>query len=92
MVFFLRLKATKMRFFFKRWLDFETKWGDEQSGDLPDPPDPTDPLELMAGKQSKKIQEIPGIPHSRFFANCGGRLLEVLLFFLCVFFCLPNCA
>ena len=20
-----------MRFFFKRWLDFETKWGDEQS-------------------------------------------------------------
>ena len=29
--FFLRLKATKMRFFFKRWLDFETKWGDEQS-------------------------------------------------------------
>ena len=31
-LFFLsRLKATKMRFFFKRWLDFETKWGDEQS-------------------------------------------------------------
>lgn len=27
----MSLKATKMRFFFKRWLDFETKWGDEQS-------------------------------------------------------------
>ena len=26
-----RLKATKMRFFFKRWLDFEMKWGDAQS-------------------------------------------------------------
>ncbi|CAJ1376786.1 unnamed protein product [Effrenium voratum] len=25
------LKATKMRFFFKRWLDFEMKWGDAQS-------------------------------------------------------------
>lgn len=25
------LKATKMKFFFKRWLDFEKRWGDEES-------------------------------------------------------------
>merc|ERR1712060_485126 len=27
----LSLKAMKMRFFFKRWLDFEKRWGDEES-------------------------------------------------------------
>ncbi|CAE7210896.1 rrp5 [Symbiodinium necroappetens] len=27
----MSLKATKMRFFFKRWLDFETRWGDAES-------------------------------------------------------------
>jgi len=27
----LTLKAVKMRFFFKRWLDFEKRWGDEES-------------------------------------------------------------
>ncbi|CAK0857591.1 unnamed protein product, partial [Prorocentrum cordatum] len=27
----MRLKAMKMRFFFKRWLDFEKKWGDAES-------------------------------------------------------------
>jgi len=27
----MKLKATKMRFFFKRWLDFEKKWGDAES-------------------------------------------------------------
>ncbi|CAE7317980.1 rrp5 [Symbiodinium sp. CCMP2592] len=27
----MSLKATKMRFFFKRWLDFESRWGDVES-------------------------------------------------------------
>jgi len=27
----MSLKAVKMRFFFKRWLDFEKRWGDEES-------------------------------------------------------------
>lgn len=27
----MTLKAVKMRFFFKRWLDFEASWGDEES-------------------------------------------------------------
>lgn len=27
----MKLKALKMRFFFKRWLDFEKRWGDEES-------------------------------------------------------------
>merc|ERR1740121_3464520 len=30
----LTLKPIKMRFFFKRWLDFEKKWGDEESEEL----------------------------------------------------------
>eukprot|EP00928_Gymnodinium_smaydae_P032700 TRINITY_DN23613_c0_g1_i2.p1 TRINITY_DN23613_c0_g1~~TRINITY_DN23613_c0_g1_i2.p1 ORF type:complete len:1812 (-),score=336.46 TRINITY_DN23613_c0_g1_i2:299-5206(-) len=30
----MRLKAAKMRFFFKRWLDFEKKWGDAESQEL----------------------------------------------------------
>jgi len=30
----MKLKATKMRFFFKRWLDFEKKWGDAESQEL----------------------------------------------------------
>jgi rRNA biogenesis protein RRP5 len=30
----LRLKAMKMRFFFKRWLDFEKKWGDVESQEM----------------------------------------------------------
>lgn len=27
----MKLKVTKMRFFFKRWLDFEKRWGDAES-------------------------------------------------------------
>merc|ERR1712050_603053 len=27
----MRLKAVKMRFFFKRWLDFEKRWGDVEN-------------------------------------------------------------
>eukprot|EP00930_Biecheleria_cincta_P038144 TRINITY_DN26206_c0_g1_i1.p1 TRINITY_DN26206_c0_g1~~TRINITY_DN26206_c0_g1_i1.p1 ORF type:complete len:1998 (+),score=467.03 TRINITY_DN26206_c0_g1_i1:33-5996(+) len=30
----MKLKATKMRFFFKRWLDFEKKWGDADSQEI----------------------------------------------------------
>mmetsp|Transcript_70225 Transcript_70225/g.227362 ORF Transcript_70225/g.227362 Transcript_70225/m.227362 type:complete len:507 (-) Transcript_70225:92-1612(-) len=30
----LRLKPAKMRFFFKRWLDFEKRWGDAESQEL----------------------------------------------------------
>jgi len=30
----MKLKAVKMRFFFKRWLDFEQQWGDASSQDL----------------------------------------------------------
>jgi len=30
----MKLKAAKMRFFFKRWLDFEKRWGDTESQEL----------------------------------------------------------
>jgi len=30
----MKLKAAKMRFFFKKWLDFEKKWGDAESQEL----------------------------------------------------------
>jgi len=30
----IKLKATKVRFFFKRWLDFEKRWGDVESQEM----------------------------------------------------------